>query len=270
MRPLPLSRPALVAAFVGVFASGAGAGAPAPPYLAPAPVPTAEEEPTSPQTRTVDFAGGGPGRTAPPAYQGAPGTPGRPSVAGGQPLCSPAHPRGRSCGCPDCRRRRIRSRGTHDGPDLDDRCVWQVPPAGAAIDAIFAGQIARADASQMALYEYDFLPEAAALSPRGQYQLRKILRRAARTPFPVVIQAFPGRQDLDAARLDFVLTEAAYSGHPIPPERVLIGPPPSRGLDGADAVLVHERLLNLTAAGGAAAAAGAPARIAAPPLSAVP
>jgi hypothetical protein len=110
-------------------------------------------------------------------------------------------------------------------------------------------QIAKGEAALMVLHQFDFVPCKDRLSVRGRMQLRKIAERAAQNPFPIIIEARWEDPALDAARHTAVVAELSWLPCPVPAERVFIGPSLTRGLDGLDAEIIHQNLLNLTRGG---------------------
>ena len=122
----------------------------------------------------------------------------------------------------------------------------------------FGAQVARADASQMMLYNYDFVPGSGALTLRGQYQLAKIADWAARSPFPIIVQSTPANPSIAETRRQHVLEHLRAGGWVGPEERVVIGLPLSPGLHGLDALPIAERLPYI-AIGGGPSPAGPPA-----------
>jgi hypothetical protein len=127
-----------------------------------------------------------------------------------------------------------------------------------------SAQVANGEAEQMILYHYDFRPGTSRLNAPGLAKLAKINRRLLCNAFPIVLQS-TGDPDLDGARRERVLQELAALPVPVPPERVLIGTPSDRGLDGVDAILIERRLQGLT--NGALLGPGVPP---AAPLGGVP
>ncbi|MGC1273854.1 MAG: hypothetical protein WBC44_09120 [Planctomycetaceae bacterium] len=149
--------------------------------------------------------------------------------------------------------------------ELDQRCIYGIEPHGAALRATFAAQVARADASQMMLYEYDFVPASVELNLRGQYQLAKIATWAARSPFPIVVQSTPGAPTLAAGRRMRVIEQLRTGGWVGPDDRVIVGLPMSPGLHGLDALPIAERLPYATVGGGPASGSAPPNPIPAGP-----
>jgi hypothetical protein len=120
---------------------------------------------------------------------------------------------------------------------------------GTSYHAMMQMQIARGEAALMVLYPYDFVAGEAALTHRGKLQLLKISALTNRNDFPIIIQGSPGLPALDEARRSIVIAEMNLLPYPVPADRVIVGRPLTRGLDGIDAELIHQNLLGLTAAG---------------------
>lgn len=169
-----------------------------------------------------------------------------------------------SYNCPPCPPSKRRCRCCLEG-ELDQRCIFGIAPHGAALRATFGAQIARADASQMMLYEYDFVPASVELNLRGQYQLAKIAAWAARSPFPIVIQSTPGAPTIAEGRRARVIEQLHAGGWVGSDERVIIGLPMSPGLHGLDALPIAERLPYATVGGRAASGSAPPTPIPAGP-----
>jgi hypothetical protein len=142
--------------------------------------------------------------------------------------------------------------------------------------------VSNGDAARMVLYQYDFVDGTPLLNVRGQDRLAEIVELLGRTPFPMIIERTPCLPGLAEARRLTVLNALAHTAVPVPPERVLIGPPLAVGLSGREATLIYRNLLrqteaqgvirgggpggpgaggiNVTAISGAGAASGAPAQ----------
>jgi hypothetical protein len=122
-------------------------------------------------------------------------------------------------------------------------------PLGESANQNIQVQAANGAAARMVLYRYDFLACGPGLTLRGKDQLAKIVARSAHNGFPIVIERTPECPGLAEARRLVVLNELAHGPIPVPPERVVIGPPLAIGLRGIDAVLIHDNLLKLTQQG---------------------
>jgi hypothetical protein len=190
-----------------------------------------------------------PGLTRPPL---APVPPYEPPVA------AAANPSAPPDACPPSRKWwrfwRREQAATYDCPSDKDRC-FAPQPLGASLAAAMSAQVANGDAAQMVLYHYDFCPGEPRLNPRGLVKLSKISQRALCTPFPIVIQS-TGIPEVDDVRRQQVLVDLAALPIPIPPERVVVGNPSDRGLDGIDSVLLERRAQGLD--NGAALGPGVP------------
>jgi len=122
---------------------------------------------------------------------------------------------------------------------------FYVPPLGASVDAMIATQVANGEAAQMVLYHYDFVRGRAELNFRGARRLQKLSSRLLSNPYPLIIQPTIGNLKLDAARVTAIQEAVALLPVPIAPDRVVIGEPPSRPLDGIDAEVVNDLWLRL-------------------------
>ncbi|MBI3467065.1 MAG: hypothetical protein HY000_28965 [Planctomycetes bacterium] len=134
------------------------------------------------------------------------------------------------------------------------------PPLGYFVNAHVATQLSNGEAARMVLFHYDFIDGGANLKPRGKRQLAKIAKLLTNL-HPIVIEASADAA-LDESRRQAVLSQLAETMSAVPDERVQVGFPLSRGLEGAEAVLIYERFYGQLSAGappgGAAAPAGAP------------
>jgi hypothetical protein len=101
---------------------------------------------------------------------------------------------------------------------------------------------------QQVLYDYDFLPgdQSDTLSPRGQYQLRKIMRRMECVPMPITVQTTIDDPELDEARRQTVLAALRDAGMTVVPEMVVVDRPPVPGLNGFEGILIYNNLLGQT------------------------
>jgi hypothetical protein len=120
-------------------------------------------------------------------------------------------------------------------------------PFGAFLYAHGRTMVANGTAARMVLYQYDFVDGQPQLKPRGYDQLAKIAHLLEISPAPLVIERTPCLPGLAEARRLAVLDELArHLPHPIPPERVVVGPPLAIGLSGREAEIVYGNLLNQT------------------------
>jgi hypothetical protein len=112
---------------------------------------------------------------------------------------------------------------------------FEAPPLGATIHAHFRTMVANGEAAAMVLYHCDFLDGSNALNLHGRDQLTRIACMAAGNAAPIIIERTPDAPGLAEARRAAVLNILALNNVPVPPERVLIGPPIAVGLPGEDA-----------------------------------
>jgi len=105
---------------------------------------------------------------------------------------------------------------------------------------------------QQVLYHYDFYPgdRSTTLSPRGEYQLRKIIQRMEIAPSPIIVQTSIVNPDLDEARRQHILDALRAAGVPAEPELVVVDHPPLPGLQGLEGELVYGNMLGQTQARG--------------------
>jgi hypothetical protein len=120
------------------------------------------------------------------------------------------------------------------------------PPLGAFLYAHGRIQVANGEAARMVLYQYDFEEGTDRLNHRGRQQLAKIAAMMPENFNPLVIEWSPDAPALDEARRVAVLTELGRGPFPVVPERVVVGPPVAYGLQGVEAELVYQNLLQQT------------------------
>jgi len=129
---------------------------------------------------------------------------------------------------------------------LGYRDEFQSPPLGYTIHQHFKTEVANGDAARMVLYEYDFEDGGAALNLHGRDKLARVAALLSRNFCPVVIERTPCVPGLAEERRLAVLGELAHGSFPVPPERVVIGPPIANGLSGTEAALIYRNLLTQT------------------------
>ncbi len=127
---------------------------------------------------------------------------------------------------------------------------FEAPPLGASVYAFGRAQVGNAEAAQMVLYRADFVEGSAVLTPRGREQLAKIALHLSRNFYPLIIEPTLCAPELDQARVLEVMNALGRCGFAVPPQRVVIGPPPAVGLSGVEAGIIYNNLLNQTFSGG--------------------
>ena len=155
------------------------------------------------------------------------------------------------CGDPNCRRssRRARCReriaiGFHEHfHGVPGHRLSPQPPVGSHLHTVMGWQRANGQAALQVLYHYDFLPESARLSLRGRRELLDIATRAARNPFPIIIQSIPGRPELERRRWEAVVEVLSGLEMPIAPARVIVARPPARPLEGDEILRAYGSLV---------------------------
>ena len=116
--------------------------------------------------------------------------------------------------------------------------------------------MANGNAARMVFYHYDFVEGTAQLNVRGRDKLVKVAQLLPATFLPVVIERTPSTPGLDEQRRAVLLAELSGSRFPIPPERVVIGPPIAAGLTGYEAIFVYGNQLGALQSGGAGSVGG--------------
>jgi hypothetical protein len=124
---------------------------------------------------------------------------------------------------------------------------FEAPPLGAAMHAHFHTMVANGEAAAMVLYHCDFVCGTSTLNLHGRDQLTRIACMAAGNAAPIVIERTPDAPGLAEARRAAVLNILALNNVPVPPQRVLIGPPIANGLSGVDAMQLYFYSLRNTA-----------------------
>lgn len=124
-------------------------------------------------------------------------------------------------------------------------------PLGYALYGNMIPQVANAAAVRMAFYDYDFVPGTAQLTVRGRDKLVAIAAALPTSFAPVHIERTPYEPGLAERRQAAIVEELAAGRFPVPPERVVIGPRPTQGLRGEEAVFINTNQLNQTQQGGA-------------------
>jgi hypothetical protein len=98
------------------------------------------------------------------------------------------------------------------------------PPVGYYVNEQFAVQVAKADPHRFTLYRSDFIAGTDRFSPMGASRFNIMFRKLPAWPGPVTVEWTPDQPGLANARRVAVLATLEKAGHPLPPERVLIGP----------------------------------------------
>jgi hypothetical protein len=149
---------------------------------------------------------------------------------------------------------------THTKPHLQ-ASHWGYPeyfverPYGSYVIQAEQMQIVNGLRDQQVLYNYDFTTdeESPRLTPRGEYQLDKIVQRMQIAPCPIIIQISDVNNpnpELDEERRQSVLEELRKRGVPAADDMVVVGRPPVPGLQGIEAGLIYNNLLGQTEARG--------------------
>jgi hypothetical protein len=112
-------------------------------------------------------------------------------------------------------------------------------------------QIVNGLRDQQVLYNYDFFTDdrATELTPRGQYQLHKMVRRLGIAPCPIIVQISDVNNpnpELDEARRQSVIAALEAAGVPGAAELVVVDRPPLPGLQGVEGVIIYGNMLGQT------------------------
>jgi hypothetical protein len=108
----------------------------------------------------------------------------------------------------------------------------------------------------MVFYHYDFDDGGAQLNVRGRDKLIKVAALLPATFYPVVIERTPAEPGLAEQRRSMLLAELSASRIAVPPERVLIGPPISAGINGVEGILLYGNQLGSLGGRGAGGPGG--------------
>lgn len=156
------------------------------------------------------------------------------------------------CGDPNCRRssRQATCReriaiGFHEhfGHGIPGHRLSPQPPTGSRLHTIMGWQRANGQAALQVLHDYDFQPGSARLNVRGRRELLEIAIRAARNPYPIIIQSIPGRPELERRRWETVVEVLSHLEMPIAPARVIVARPPARPLQGDEILRAYGSLV---------------------------
>jgi hypothetical protein len=132
-------------------------------------------------------------------------------------------------------------------------------PFGATVVNAMVRQIHRGAADLLMLYEYDFYPresdKAGQLTPRGMWQLQKIVGRMQVTPGQIVIQVTDDDLELTRWRREHVLEALAQQGMPASEQLVAFGRQ-RYGIGADDAVEMAQTLNTSTLRRGRTVSAG--------------
>jgi hypothetical protein len=129
-------------------------------------------------------------------------------------------------------------------------------PLGSSLYAHGRTQVANGNAARMVFYHYDFVDGGRQLNVRGRDKLAKLAKLLPASFCPVLIERTPATPGLDEQRRGLLLAELAGSPFPVPPERVVIGPSPTAGLTGYEAIVLYGNQLSVLQAGGSAGVGG--------------
>jgi hypothetical protein len=133
---------------------------------------------------------------------------------------------------------------------------WPAAPLGGSVALHAETQIANAAAGRMVFHDYDFVPGKVELNDYGRARVLQIAPLLAHTHLPVVVERLPHAPGLAEGRRLTVLTGLAAVAGRVPPDRVVIGPSPSVPVQGPEAELIYQNLLQLTESAGTVPATG--------------
>jgi hypothetical protein len=134
---------------------------------------------------------------------------------------------------------------------------WSEAPAGASVALHAQTQITNGVAARMCLHDYDFVPGTDQLNYRGKDRARQIAAVMPYNRFPVVVERLPAFPELAETRRRATHAELVAVAGPVPIERVVVGASPTVPLQGVEAGLVYDTLLQLTGSAGTVPGTGA-------------
>jgi hypothetical protein len=128
----------------------------------------------------------------------------------------------------------------HSAHTLQDKFVgypdaFIEPPLGYYVSEQFSVQVAKADPHRFTLYQSDFLPGTAFLSPSGASRFNIMLARLPSWPGPISVEWTPDQPELARWRRQAILDILRQAGRPVLAQRVLIAPSPYPGALGTEA-----------------------------------
>jgi hypothetical protein len=117
----------------------------------------------------------------------------------------------------------------HSAHTMQDKFIgypdtFAEPPLGFYLTEQLTLQVGKADPHRFMLYRSDFLAGTNILSPIGASRFNIMTKRVSAWPGPVTIEWTPDQPAVAEARRQSVLAMLQQTGHPIIPERVVIGP----------------------------------------------
>jgi hypothetical protein len=126
----------------------------------------------------------------------------------------------------------------HDQPDA--------VPLGQSVYQSMTTQVDNGVAVRMILNDFDFEPNSANLNQRGREKLPHLAGLAFRYPYVIVVERPNYDPGLAKRRVDMTRKELARMAIPLQPERIVEGGTLTRGLDGVEALILYDNLLNQT------------------------
>lgn len=116
------------------------------------------------------------------------------------------------------------------------------PPLGFIRDEVISMQAAKADGHKFTLYRSDFIPGTTKLSPSGAARMNVMATRLSGWLGPIVVEWTPEDPALGEARKGQILAQLQGAGLPVVPERVLVGPTATPGLNGVQADVNYQSM----------------------------
>ena len=117
-------------------------------------------------------------------------------------------------------------------------------PLGSSLYACGRREVANSAAARQILNHYDFVGDTTELNVRGRDKLESIAAQLPTNFAPVYIERTPWAPEVAEARRLMVMNKLAEGPFPVPPERIIVAPAPSRGISGVEAIIVNTNRLN--------------------------
>jgi hypothetical protein len=125
-----------------------------------------------------------------------------------------------------------------------------VVPLGQSVYQTMTNQVESGIAARMILNDFDFEPNGVNLNVRGKDKLPRLVAQAMQYPYFITIERTSYDPALAEQRRQALVKELARLAIPLSPDRIVVGGSPAPGLNGVEAELIYQGLLNQTISGG--------------------
>lgn len=123
-------------------------------------------------------------------------------------------------------------------------------PLGQSLYQTMSNQIDNGIAARMILNDFDFEQYGVNLNVRGKDKLPRVLALAMQYPYFIIVERTNYEPALAELRRQTLIKELARLSIPVSPDRIVVGAPLTPGLNGVEAELLYQSLLNQTMSGG--------------------